>query len=108
MYYCLQIIIYFSFQPQLAINMYDGYIILLYCIFIVESADEKQDVPSNWLKNSSFEPEASELVNKVIEDDKKKEHKQNVRNSYKLYKKLHGKKKKKKDKKHVKRTKRPK
>lgn len=82
--------------------------VILYCIFIPESVDEKQDVQSDWLKNSSFEPEASELVNKVIEDDKNKEHEQNVRNSYKLYKKLHGKKKKKKDKKHVKKTKRPK
>lgn len=65
-------------------------------------------MPSEWLENSSFEPEASELINKVIEDDKTREHETNVRNSYKLYKKLHGKKKKKKDKKHVKKIKRSK
>lgn len=70
--------------------------------------NEEQKVQSEWLKNSSFEPEASKLINDIIKEDKKQEHVINVKNSYKLYKKLHGKKKKKKDKKHVKKIKRPK
>lgn len=71
-------------------------------------ANEEQKGQSEWLNNSSFEPEASKLINEVIEADEKQAHEINVRNSYKLYKKLHGKKKKKKDKKHDKKIKRPK
>lgn len=65
-------------------------------------------MPSNWLKNSSFEPEASTIINNDIEEKKKRDHDTDVRNSYKLYKKLHGKKKKRKDKKHFKKIKQPK
>lgn len=63
---------------------------------------------SNWLQNSSFEPEASTIINNDIEEKKKQDHDTNVRNSYKLYKKLHGKKKKRKDKKLAKKIKQPK
>lgn len=65
---------------------------------------------SEWLQNSSFHPEASNITNNVIEDDnlKNKDHEKSVKSSYKLYKKLHGKKKKKKDKKHISKIKRQK
>ncbi|XP_026804790.1 protein NRDE2 homolog [Rhopalosiphum maidis] len=74
----------------------------------VEANEEQKVVQSEWLKNSSFEPEASKLIDNLIKEDKKQEHETNVRISYRQYKKLHGKKKKKKDKKHVKKINRPK
>lgn len=79
----------------------------MYLYFVLEN--DEQNGPSEWLQNSSFEPEASKLLNNVIEKNANKEDKNNIRNSYKLYKKLHGsKKKKKKDKKHTKKFKRSK
>jgi len=67
-----------------------------------------EDVPSEWLQNSSFKPEASELLNSSVEEDENEKLATNVQNSYKSYKKLHGKLKKKKDKKHSKKSKRSK
>lgn len=75
--------------------------IVIYIYIVL--ANDKQNEQSEWLQNSSFEPEASKLSNSIIEENTNKEHKNNVQNSYKLYKKLHEKKKKKKkDKKHTK------
>lgn len=73
-------------------------------------ANKVENVQSEWLQNSSFHPEASNVSNKVTEHDdlKNKDYEISVRNSYKLYKKLHGKRKKKKDKKHGTKIKRPK
>ncbi|XP_050542922.1 nuclear exosome regulator NRDE2-like isoform X2 [Daktulosphaira vitifoliae] len=50
--------------------------------------NEEKTLSSEWLKNSSFEPNASELLNKKTVDKTKK---LNVHESYKLYKKRHGK-----------------
>lgn len=65
-------------------------------------------MPSEWLQNSSFEPEATKLINNVTENNINKNHEKDVINSYKLYKKFHGKKEKKKEKKRIKKIKRPK
>ncbi|XP_050422096.1 nuclear exosome regulator NRDE2 [Adelges cooleyi] len=67
----------------------------------LEKNDEDVATPSKWLTNSSFEPEATKLVNKRIDDEKKESEDTNVEHLYKLYKKRHGKKKKKKEKKNI-------